>query len=164
MPILQGDVTDAFLFPKLLLCIFLKSKEGTQLTFDGRFSRRLALWFNGWSGLFSLEVFIFELITWDIYDSPDPELGFKWSLLIEKFKDSTLEFNDFIDSLDIFLLLSVPIEDKGAWECFILTWLGLRSWTDSSGGIVTKLLCLKFWFSTSVMLSAPQESSRFEFL
>ena len=44
--------------------------------------------------LFSLELFSLELIPWDAYDPPDPELAFMLSLLSENVNDSYLEFFD----------------------------------------------------------------------
>ena len=90
-----------------------------KLTFEGRESNRLALWFSG-----SLEVFIFALITCDIYEPPEPEFGFQLSRRIEKLSDSGF---DNIDSLDIFLFPSIPIDDAGPCEYLIRTWLGFRS-------------------------------------
>ena len=60
--------------------------------------------------LFSFEVLSLALTTCDICDPPEPEFGFQLSRLIEKLSDSGF---DNIDSLDIFLFPSGPIDEAG---------------------------------------------------
>ena len=87
-----------------------------KFTFDVRYSGHLALLFYAEPIIILLlyspfELLCLELMTWDTWEPPEPELGLRWSRRSEKFNDSCF---DFIDSFDIFYLSSVPIDETGA--------------------------------------------------